>query len=561
MISEPSISEPREINRRARGWLRFIWDKAITQDDWSSTGDPHPWWDKTSTAPMCAFPRFDLSETSYALPLLADQTPAWREVYTRIADELVGRYTSYWAAIDWITLIGHDPNQDNYPPEWLVWMPEHLRGHYDPPGWTANGVEPWGLQPDPIAADGNLFFRGFFNLLLATYSYVSGDDKWERPFKMTGHNNRLFDWTQHSITQFLEDQWSERPQGPHCENTKIWPYCLSAAGLSLQLYDKVFDKSTHWVYDQWIEYAKKHFAKRSAGGDIESFAFYYDPLEKVAYTMPDKLAGYGTLAPLFYLYPQAPEFGLELYESGVRQLGWNKQKGNFVQSIDDPRWMTLVLMLAREIGDLTTEKRLSAVAEQEFGPDFFGDDPDRFAWQFGLDEPYPRGQLNGLMILSEIGERGAWTDVYTGVHENQFDLPSVEGIDYPSLGVSEAKNDRDSGQLFVSIYAATHADRGQATSWRVTQLPSSQGIEVYCDNSLYNDWTCLSGTKIQINTTIDAKRFRVVWHNSQSAGIDKSRAATSAIGATTSIPGGSSAQVSDSTVGYRPAAPPSCACC
>jgi len=249
--------------------------------------------------------------------MMADQTPAWREVYTRIADELVGRYTTYWAAVDWLTFIGHDPNQDKYPPEWLVWMPEHLRGHYAPPGWTGNGIEPWGLQPDPIGADGNLFFRGFFNLLLGTYSYVSGDDKWEQPFKMTGYNDRLFEWTQHSITEFITDQWSERPQGAHCENTKIWPYCLSAAGLGLQLYDKVFDKKSHWVYDQWIDFAKKHFTRRNSSGDITSFAFYYDPLEQHAHTLPDNLSGYGMLAPLFYLYPQAPEFGLELYEAGV----------------------------------------------------------------------------------------------------------------------------------------------------------------------------------------------------------------------------------------------------
>ena len=37
---------------------------------------------------MCSFPRFDLGETAYILPVLVDQTPAWREVYTRIADEL-----------------------------------------------------------------------------------------------------------------------------------------------------------------------------------------------------------------------------------------------------------------------------------------------------------------------------------------------------------------------------------------------------------------------------------------------------------------------------------------
>ena len=116
-----------ELNTRARGWRRYVWNKATTVDDWSSIGTPLPWWDKTTTAPMCSFPRFDLSETSYSLPLMADQTPAWREVYTRIADELVGRYTTYWAAVDWLTLIGHDPNRDNYPPDWLVWMPEKLQ--------------------------------------------------------------------------------------------------------------------------------------------------------------------------------------------------------------------------------------------------------------------------------------------------------------------------------------------------------------------------------------------------------------------------------------------------
>jgi len=36
-------SFPR-LDDRARGWLRFIWDKATTQDDWSVNGEPHPWW-------------------------------------------------------------------------------------------------------------------------------------------------------------------------------------------------------------------------------------------------------------------------------------------------------------------------------------------------------------------------------------------------------------------------------------------------------------------------------------------------------------------------------------
>jgi hypothetical protein len=117
-----------------------------------------------------------------------------------------------------------------------VFLPPHLRGRYDPPGWTANGVAPWGLQPDPIGADGNLFFRGFFNLLLSIYVYVSGD--------ATGYRDRRFRWSPsparrrrrrdrggHEIAEFLDLQWKDRPQGPHCENTKIWPFCVSGAGL------------------------------------------------------------------------------------------------------------------------------------------------------------------------------------------------------------------------------------------------------------------------------------------------------------------------------------------
>ena len=60
--------------------------------------------------------------------MMFDQTPAWSEVYARIADELVSRFPTFWGAIDWLTLIGNDPNRENYPPEWQVWMPAHLRG-------------------------------------------------------------------------------------------------------------------------------------------------------------------------------------------------------------------------------------------------------------------------------------------------------------------------------------------------------------------------------------------------------------------------------------------------
>ena len=180
------------LNRRARGWLRFLWEKATTPDDWGADGMPHPWWDRYSNPVVTSYGRFDLHNSSYALLLMADQTPAWREVYTRIADGLASRYPTYWGAIDWLTQIGDDPRRANYPPQVMQAIPERLRGRYNRIGWTANGIEPWGLARDPIGSEGNLFFRGWFNLLLGIYRYVSGDDKYERPFPVTGYGDEVF---------------------------------------------------------------------------------------------------------------------------------------------------------------------------------------------------------------------------------------------------------------------------------------------------------------------------------------------------------------------------------
>ena len=265
-------------NERTKGWMRFIWQKATTADDWAYSEDierpwginvplgeidwtedgngPHPWWDQYTSAPMLSYPRFDLADSSYPIMMMADQTPAWREVYTRIMDELATRHTSYWAAIDWNTFIGPSPDRKNYgplnAPGYQSW-PERVRGNYDSPGWTANGVEPWGLQPDPIGADGNLFFRGWLNLVLSMYKYISGDDKWEKPWQIAGFENEMFEWTQPKIVEHLHSQYIAHPEGPQCENTKIWPLCNSAAGLGIYLSDQLGMTNAHGAFENWIE--------------------------------------------------------------------------------------------------------------------------------------------------------------------------------------------------------------------------------------------------------------------------------------------------------------------
>jgi hypothetical protein len=498
-----------ELNDRARGWLRYVWDKATTPDDWSSAGEPLPWWDRDSTAPMCSFPRFDLGETSYSLPLMADVTPAWREVYTRIGRELCDRHTTFWAASDWITLIGRDPNLERYPPEWLVFIPERLRGSYPSPGWTGNGIEPWGLQPDPIGADGNFFFRGFFNLLLSVYAYVSGDTHYREPFAVTGYQERRFDWTHQEIAEYISAQLAARPEGPHCENTKIWPFCVSAGGLGLKLFDAVNGTSLQRPYDGWVEFARQHYMGLDKRGELDWFALYYDPLEQQVCNFANDLTGYGGLCITPYVTPQNPEFGAKLYELSVHKLGWSNPQARINQFLPDPRFIGIALMMAHELGDTTTAERLQDYAEREFEPRFFGDEDSRFGFFFGYGEEHPRGQQSALMVMPEVGGRGAWSRVFNAPNLAKLVEPTVEGIDYPSLGVSVARNDHDAAELHVRTYAATPSHAGRTTTWRVTQLPDPDAVRVTCDGQEFTGWRVSGPDAIELTLDVGDHDVRV----------------------------------------------------
>ena len=504
-------------NDRTRGWLRFLWQKATTADDWSYHGDeelpwgirldrgpidftvdprrPHPWWDQYSAAPFLSYPRFDLSDSSYALLLMADQTPAWREVYSRILDELAVRHTAYWAAIDWNTFVGPSPDRGNYPPQMMAQWPERLRGNYDFPGWTANGVEPWGLQKDPIGADGFLFFRGWLNLLLTIYKYVSGDDKWERPWQIAGYQNEHFEWTQPRIVEHLQRQYLAHPEGPHCENTKVWPLCNSAAGLGIYLSDQLGISRAHGVFENWIEFARDNYMGINGRNEIEWMTSYYDPLENF------KVNGRGPSVNIaFYLLPQSPEIATHIYDAAANTLGWRDPRREIRPSAQG-------LILAKALGDHTAAARLSAAAERDSEPRWFGADNDRFGWWFKLDEPWPRGQGSAQAMVAEIQE-GSWQEAFRVKHLDKYSAPTLEGVDYPALGVDQAWNDKDSGILYIGTYAADRSRRGQSTVWRIVNLPDpSQAVVLL--NGAPVPVEIAGPDSILVRTTIDDHRFQI----------------------------------------------------
>ena len=145
--------------------------------------------------------------------------------------------------------------------------------------------------------------------------------------------------------------------------------------------------------------------------------------------------------------------------------------------------------------------------------------------------------------------------MYKGKHDAQFELPTVEGVDFPNLGICEARNEVIDGTLHVSTYAATVARRGEATRWKVTQLPDPKAVRVYCDDEQYSDWGIIDDHTIEINSTIASHNFRIVGATvgNTANGEQSEKGASTGGGAS----GDSAETAAETDTHYRPAAPPS----
>lgn len=487
-------NELPRLSKRSVGWLRYLYRKATTPDSWERDGHPHEHWDDRSDAPMLCFPRFDLIDSTYAVALMADTTPAWREVYHRILDELVFRHTGWWSANDWLTQFGHDPRRGDYDDYERLLIPEHLVGDYDVPGWTANGVEPWGLQFDPIAADGMLFYKGWFLVMLGLHQRATDDRSWNRPFDMIRDGEHTFTWTYSGIAAHLAGQWRERPEGCHCENTKVWPLCLTAAGLGLQLHDVRNGSDHHAVFDAWWETkARPDYLGWSASGPAELVTFYYDPIIDHHHKLP--LFATGPLVA-YYLAAQRADDARALFEASLAQLGLDGPSG----PVDSPgpRPNAVAWLLAAEWGMGDLARALAEAADRTLEPTF---DAERgeFTWGLGLDEDHPRGQYNAVLAAAEAATEGAWSRLATTTGGSRFAEPTVTGVDFPRVALDVASFHGDRRELTVSAVGRNPSEAGSettfdvavpddATRWRVVRpgpAPASlrvvgRALEVTC---------------------------------------------------------------------------------
>ena len=159
-----------------------------------------------------------------------------------------------------------------------------------------------------------------------------------------------------------------------------------------------------------------------------------------------------------YLAPQRREYAFKFYDFAARLLGV-RDPAREIPMLPDPRFTALAFALATEFGDDTARERLGAFADKNLEPTW---NDAEFTWGFGLKEPHPRGQMNATMMVGETGREGAWSRIFNEPNLRKFEQPTVAGIDFPKLGISEAMYDEATRTLHVTTDVGDPGAAGQA---------------------------------------------------------------------------------------------------
>lgn len=229
---------------------------------------------------------------------------------------------------------------------------------------------------------------------------------------------------------------------------------MTAAGFGLKLHDLRHGTRHLDVFNTWWGWARGAYLGLDGDEAPTKYTFYYDPLLDLHHRLPIRVNGLYTAWWLASLVPGDAQtfFEAVVEDSGVRQPEL---------SVRHPRIAAYTLFLAREFGDGELAALMAEYADERYEPTW-----DRatgeFTWGFGLNEEHPRGQYNAAMVAAEAASEGAW---YQFGQRRLPDTPLVRGVDFPAVGLSEAR--WVDGVLNLQLSASTPAVLGSRTTFEV----------------------------------------------------------------------------------------------
>jgi hypothetical protein len=227
----------------------------------------------------------------------------------------------------------------------------------------------------------------------------------------------------------------------------------------------MFDTCLHSAFDKWWDFAEENYLVWEEGKAV-SADLYYDPVV-------DEHVGrgpMGIIAPAWYIAPQRNEVALMGWKTVLAMSGVMSDGPDV--GLQTPEMATFILQLSGEFADSNTKQLIWDAAEELIEPTW-DLETGEFTLGLGLNEEHPRGQLNARMMAGWVCRQGAWSNIFNDPNLDKFNQPTVQGVDFPRVALSEAKWDGEA--LHIAAHAQNTKIAGTTTSMKMTNVASTRG--------------------------------------------------------------------------------------
>ena len=257
------------------------------------------------------------------------------------------------------------------------------------------------------------------------------------------------------------------------------------------------------MFERWWSHAEAHYVGLRNGKLSDTLTLYYDPILRYDHRRGPESA----LMMAVYLAPQKPEVAELIFAAGAERLGWTtdarcaSRAAIPVLPCGASFWPASLATTPSTTSSTPTAKRITKPTwEAAIG---------EFTWGFGLNELHPRGQFNATRMMAEPLSEGAWRRLFNAPNLRKFSDPTVYGVDFPTVCLSQACYDAARGRLVIATDAGLPDAAGRPTSFRVANLdPTSCQVEI--DGRPSDAWRIVEGD-LEINTIV-AEHVILVTH-------------------------------------------------
>jgi Linalool dehydratase/isomerase len=515
-VAPDRFSDVPALSDEAMGWLAHVHRKTLLPGTWRKDETVQEAWDTRSFRPTMYYPRYELTWLTWGMGLMAETTPAWREGYATVLGYASKRFMEYHALNEWIEQRGPDPDRKKYPAAMEPLLPNGLKGKYDLPGWAANGRAPFTYDPDPLRGAGhfNLMYKGYMNYVHSMYRHVSGDASLDQGYTVTYDDTMSWRTSQRELNALLASQWKSHEAGIACEVVKIYPWCNALSGAGVQLYDRMANTSYSRDFLPWLDYLRTHLVTFDTNHRAVNLVGYYDDEIHGGLVDPRMQSGANWMVTMWTGLPTDSNTFEELYD-GAMELLYRRQPdgsaairgGTHTEAASDIA-TGVGAALAAELGDTRRQSALRAYLDAKCSPTW---DRERaeFFYTFGINEPWPRGQMNAWVMPSRLVHRtGMWRELFQAPDARRHTEPTLSGVDFPRLRVRQAWYDRSARTLRIALATPFAELAGRATSVTISNLAPMARYAVRLDGTV-TEYSTDTRARIELPVTYGAHTIEI----------------------------------------------------